>query len=249
MNLDLDLDLAARAARAGAAAALARFGAVLEVADKGSGADPVSEADREAEAAAVAVIRAERPDDGLLGEEGAAAEGSHGRRWVVDGIDGTQNFLSRAPHWCCAVGFEERGAAVAGAVCDPLRDELFAGAAGAVCTLTGVPIATRGDGRLVATFVHPRRVWGAVQVGAVLAGLAEAGFSPRVTGCGGIELGWVAAGRLAGWAQPNADPWDWLPGRALVEAAGGRCVVESAWHVAGATSAVVDELLTALSAR
>src|SRR5207244_1668602 len=82
-------------------------------------------------------------------------------------------------------GFEERGAAVAGAVCDPLRDELFAGAAGAGCTLNGVPIATRGDGRLVATFVHPRRVWGAVQVGAVLAGLAEAGFSPRVTGCGG----------------------------------------------------------------
>jgi fructose-1,6-bisphosphatase/inositol monophosphatase family enzyme len=244
-----EADVAARAARAGAAAALASFGQALGVVDKGSGADPVSDADRDAEAAAVALIRAERPADGLLGEEGAAAEAPGGRRWVVDGIDGTQNFLARVPHWCCAVGLEDGGAAVAGAVCDPLRDELFAGAAGAGCTLNGVPVRPRADGRLVATFVHPRRVWGADQVAAVVFGLAEAGLSPRVTGCGGIELAWVAAGRLAGWVQPDADPWDWTPGRALVEAAGGHCLVEGAWHVAAATPALADELLTALGAR
>src|SRR5207247_8384526 len=125
-----------RAARAGAAAALGRFGSALEAADKGTGGDPVSAADREAEAAAVGLLRAARPGDGLLGEEGATAEAAPGgRRWVVDGIDGTQNFLAGVPHWCCAVGLEDAGAAIAGAVCDPLRDELFAAAADGGCPL------------------------------------------------------------------------------------------------------------------
>ena len=109
-----DLDLAVRAVRAGAQAALAaaREGG-LDVETKLSAADLVSRADTAAEAAIAELIRAERPDDALLGEEGASAASANGRRWLVDGIDGTFNFLSGIPHWCVAVGLEERGEPVA----------------------------------------------------------------------------------------------------------------------------------------
>ena len=160
-----DLDLAARAVRAGAAAALAerdtarRGGDGLGVEVKDSPTDFVSRADTASEAAIVALLRAERPDDGVLGEEGAAAEGESGRRWVVDGIDGTFNFLSGIAHWCVAVGLEDGGVPVAGAVYDPSADELFLGGDGVAASVNGAPAAVRTGRTLaeasVATYLRP----------------------------------------------------------------------------------------------
>ena len=252
-----DVDLAARAVRAGAAAALAErdrarpdgagaSGADLGVAVKDSPTDFVSRADTASEAAIVALLRAERPGDGILGEEGASAESANGRRWVVDGIDGTFNFLSGIPHWCVAVGLEEAGAPVAGAVYDPTADELFAGGRGRPTTLNGATTTVRTgrglDAAAVATFlerdVDRERVLGrlAGEVGVLRAG-----------GAGTLELAWVAAGRVDAWAQPHVAPWDWIPGAALVRAAGGAAMVlddgEPAWNIAGA-----PDLVAALAA-
>jgi myo-inositol-1(or 4)-monophosphatase len=174
-----DRDLAARAARLGGAAALARFGTALAVADKGSGADPVTLADREAEAAVVGLLRSERPGDGVLGEEGAATAGDGRRRWLVDGLDGTMNFVSGLPHWCVAVGLEEDGEAVAAAVFDPLRGELFAGARGA--GFQGPDAPAGPPGRVVATFLHPRKQTPA-EAGALAERLMAARISPRMAG-------------------------------------------------------------------
>ena len=85
-----------------------RFGAEHAVERKSaSGADVVTEADREAEAAVVELLRAERPDDGILGEEGARREA--GRTWLVDALDGTFNFVAGVPHWCSAVALLDAG--------------------------------------------------------------------------------------------------------------------------------------------
>ena len=243
-----DLDLAARAVRAGAAAALAerdtarRGGDGLGVEVKDSPTDFVSRADTASEAAIVALLRAERPDDGVLGEEGAAAEGESGRRWVVDGIDGTFNFLSGIAHWCVAVGLEDGGVPVAGAIYDPSADELFLGGDGVAASVNGAPAAVRTGRTLaeasVATYLRPDK---SDDRGHTLSRLVDDIGVVRAGGAGSLELAWIAAGRVDAWAQPNVSPWDWIPGAALVRAAGGAAEIlagDPAWHLAGAPDLV-----------
>jgi myo-inositol-1(or 4)-monophosphatase len=251
MTLAADRDLAERAARRGAAAALHRFRTAIAVDRKRGPVDVVTEADRESEAAIAALIEAERPDDGLVGEEGSESTPSgSGRRWVVDGLDGTFNFVSGVPHWCAAVALESGGEVLAAAVHDPLRDEHFSAARGLGCHAAGRPgVVRRGRAlgeALVATFLRTDKLAGA-RAGPVLAALAENAGMLRMGGSGTLDLAWVAAGRVDGWAQPDVDPWDWLPGRILVEEAGGRCRVlpgAPAWHVAGSPD--VSDALEAL---
>jgi myo-inositol-1(or 4)-monophosphatase len=241
-----DVDLAARAVRAGAEAALAAARAGdLGVETKLSSSDFVSRADTAAEAAIARLIRAERPDDALLGEEGVSAESANGRRWLVDGIDGTFNFLSGIPHWCVAVGLEEDGEPVAGAVLDPTAGELFAGGPGRPTTVNGAPARVRTGRPLerasVATYLREdksrdRAAW--------LARIVDRTGVVRAGGAGTLELAWIAAGRVDAWAQPNVSAWDWVPGAALVRHAGGTATVldgDPAWHLAG-PRALVEEL-------
>jgi myo-inositol-1(or 4)-monophosphatase len=234
-----DVDLAARAVRAGAAAALAERarGGALGVEVKESPTDFVSRADTASEAAIVALLRAERPGDGILGEEGATAEGENARRWVIDGIDGTFNFLSGIPHWCVAVGLEEDGEPAAAAVYDPTADELFVAGPGAPATANGVPASVRTGRALeaaaVATYLRPDK---SEHRDYTLSRLVDEIGIVRAGGAGTLELAWVAAGRVDAWAQPNVSPWDWIPGAALVRRAGGEAIVldgDPAWHVAG----------------
>ena len=246
-----DREVAEAAAAAAGAAALARFGGALDVAYKASGSGPVTDADHAAEAAALAVLRAERPGDGVLGEEGGATGGAGGRRWVVDALDGTANFLHGVPHWCAAVALQgPDGTVLASAVQDAVRGERFSAARGEAA---GRPeIARRPapalDRALVATFLRPDKV-GPDRAGPLSAALWTATGGLRSTGSGSLELAWVSAGRLDAWVQPDPDPWDWLPGSLLVEAAGGATAVVGAgpaWHVAGPT-ALVDALATLLT--
>jgi myo-inositol-1(or 4)-monophosphatase len=238
-----DAELAARAARAGASAALAVRPDALDVGEKGGAVDLVTAADRAAEAAVASMLSAERPGDGLVGEEGARAPGT--RTWVVDGLDGTFNFVSGIPQWCTALALAHGDDVLAAAVCDPLRDELFVAARGEGASLGGRALAVRTGRPLsaaaVATFLRADKASGR---GEMLGSLAEAAGIVRTGGAGTLELAWVAAGRVDAWAQPNVDPWDWLPGRLLVEEAGGVTAVldgEPRWHLAG-PAALVDEL-------
>jgi myo-inositol-1(or 4)-monophosphatase len=242
-----DVDLAARAARAGAKAALeaAHNGGGLDVHTKLSPADLVSEADTAAEQAIVALLEAERPDDALLGEEGAQRTSTTARRWVVDGIDGTFNFLSGIPHWCVAVGLEHNGEPHAAAVYDPNAEELFLAAPDHPTTINGRPARVRTGRTLkqagLATYLREdkskdRAGW--------LATLVDHTGVVRAGGAGTLELAWVAAGRVDAWAQPNVSDWDWIPGAALVRHAGGTATVldgDPQWHLAGPQQ-LVDEL-------
>jgi myo-inositol-1(or 4)-monophosphatase len=235
-----DVELAGRAARAGAAAALAvRAGgaAGLGVETKTSASDLVSAADTASEAAIAALLRAERPDDGLLGEEGASAPARNGRRWVVDGIDGTFNFVSGIPQWCVAVGLEEDGETAVGAVYDPNADELFLAGPDHPTTRNGASARVRTGRPLAAAAVATYQPGAAEAIGALIrrAGIVRSG------GAGSLELAWVAAGRGDAFAQPAVSPWDWVPGAALVRHAGGSATVLGgvpAWHLAGAADLV-----------
>jgi myo-inositol-1(or 4)-monophosphatase len=210
-----------------------RFGREHAVERKSdSGADVVTAADRDAEAAVVELLRAERPGDGILGEEGARREAE--RTWLVDALDGTFNFVAGVPHWCSAVALLEDGEPRVSTVCDPLAGETYSAGDARLRVRTG-----RALGEAIVSTFADRRVLNA----AALAALADNVGVLRTGGAGSLDLAWVAAGRLDAWIQRDPEPWDWWPGALLVREAGGEAVVdERGWHVAGAPD-VVNALL------
>lgn len=119
-------DFMRRVAAAAAAESLARFRQPGLVSNKlAGGFDPVTEADREAEKAIRALIKAEFPDHGILGEEFGAENPEARHVWVVDPIDGTRSFISGIPLWGTLVGLTDGGDAVAGMMAQPFIGELF----------------------------------------------------------------------------------------------------------------------------
>jgi myo-inositol-1(or 4)-monophosphatase len=237
-----DLAVAIGAVRAAARAAHDALTRPLNPRVKSVAADLVTEADAAAEAAAAAVVEAHRPHDGILGEEGTQAHGA-GRRWLIDGIDGTLAFASGIPAgWCSAVALEDEHGTVVAAVLDPGGGELHTAARGSRSVNRVRRPRALADAH-VATFLRQDRL--------VLPGvrdvahrLLDAAGLIRHAGPGSLELAWVAAGRLDAWIQPHVDPWDWLPGALLVTQAGGEARVVDAqtrWHVAGPQE-LVEEL-------
>jgi myo-inositol-1(or 4)-monophosphatase len=241
-----DRELAERAVRAGGAEALRLAGGALDVQRKSSAADLVSAADRASEAAIVELLAAERPGDAIVGEEGASIGGAR-RRWLVDGLDGTINFLRGIPQWCVAVALEERGEPLACAVLDTSRGELFSAARGEGAHRDGAPLRVRDGAPLneavLSSFLRDDMLHGASPIEAFGALLAAPAVL-RMGGAGSLELAWLAAGRIDAWTQPNVYPWDWLPGRLLVDEAGGRTTVVGdaplRWHVAAAPGTFDD---------
>ena len=233
-----DLDLARAAARAAAQAALRLRGDGLRAERKGSATDLVTDADRAAEAAAVELLRAERPNDGVLGEEGTMLAGA--RHWLIDGIDGTLSYVRGLPGWGSAVALQERGETLAAAVCDPLADELFAGGLGRGADVGGTPARVGAD-RPLSDAVVATHVPTGDAAAAELAGLlARRAGLVRGGGSGSLELAWLACGRIDGWIQHSPAPWDWEPGAILVAEAGGVVAVRGSWHIAGSPQVAAE---------
>ena len=202
-----------------------RFGAPARGLDvKSSSTDMVSDADREAEDAIVTLLRSERPDDGVLGEEGTAEETASGRRWVIDPLDGTTNFLYSYPAWAVSVALEDSDGSLVGIVFDPARGELFAAERGAGATLNGEPIRVREDARLERALIATGFGYDAerrARQADVLRRVLPAVRDIRRAGAAAIDLAWVAAGRLDGYWERGLHRWDWAAGRLLVVEAGG----------------------------
>jgi myo-inositol-1(or 4)-monophosphatase len=184
----------------------------------------VSDADRAAEEAISRLLAEERPDDGLLAEEGSRADAASGRRWVVDPLDGTVNYLYGFPAWCVSVALQDDQGSAVGVVHDPLRDETFRARRGDGATLNGSPIRVRQrddlSRALVATgfsYDRDRRATQSEIVGRVLPEVRDI----RRAGAAALDLSWLAAGRLDGYWERGLSAWDWAAGRLLVEEAGG----------------------------
>lgn len=221
---------------------------------KTSVSDVVTAADRAAEEHVMHALRHARPDDGILGEEGAAHDGTSGRTWVIDPVDGTYNFVSGLAYWCSALALQDADAAVLGAVHQPSSGETWVGGRDVPTTLDGKPVDRLQNRPLaecsLATYIHPSTLADPDVLQTWLA-LVSGVATPRLLGSGSMDLSNVATGRLGAWAQHSTPAWDWLPGQALVEAAGGRtAVVEHRghrWHLAGNPQAL-DELVERLTA-
>jgi myo-inositol-1(or 4)-monophosphatase len=238
-----DREVALAAARRAASLLHARAGERHDVERKSpAGADVVSSADRDAEAAVVELLRAERPGDGVLGEEGARVEAE--RTWVVDALDGTFNYVSGVPSWCAAVALTDDRGPLAAAVCAPAVGEEHSAARGEGAGGLTVRRGRRLKDALVSTFADDR-----VLTPPDLLALVDAAAVVRTGGAGSLELAWVAAGRIDAWVQRDTAPWDWLPGALLVREAGGCAeVLPGGWHLA-ASPDVFEDLRELLATR
>jgi fructose-1,6-bisphosphatase/inositol monophosphatase family enzyme len=237
-----------------ALAARMREGSDLDVRSKTSVSDVVTAADHAAEALVVETLRRERPEDGLLGEEGTDEVGTSGRRWVIDPVDGTYNFASGSDYWCSAVALLDGDDLVLGAVAHA-RDGVLVGGPGLPTTWNGEPVGPVRDADVAtlgaATYLHPATVRDE-HVRAPFLRAAALPATLRMHGSGSMDLVGVVTGRLGAWFQHSTPAWDWLPGAALVRGAGGvaeQVEVEGLrWSVAGGASAVAA-LTDALEAR
>ena len=204
---------------------LERFaGPASGVARKSSETDMVSDADRAAEQAIADTLRAERPRDGVLGEEGAAVIAESGRRWLVDPLDGTTNYLYGYPAWSVSVALEDDRGGLVAVVHDPARDETFRAARGRGAELDGTPISVRDHDRLETALVATGFGYAPELRAAQARALGE--ILPRVRdlrrgGSAALDLSWLASGRLDGYYERGLQPWDWAAGRLLVIEAGG----------------------------
>jgi len=204
------------------------------IATKSSPTDVVTEADHAAEAMIIERIRAERPGDAILGEEGGLRDTEPGPgpavRWIVDPLDGTVNYLYGLPDFCVSIAAEVGGDVMAGVVHVPERGEVFTAVAGGGAWLrtagrpamrlrctTGVPLARA----LVATgfgyAVARRRVQGEV-----VAALLPLVRDIRRAGSAAVDLCSVAAGRVDAYYERGVNYWDIAAGGLIAREAGAR---------------------------
>jgi myo-inositol-1(or 4)-monophosphatase len=224
------LDVARAAARAAAVELLARYENAAEgLATKTTATDPVSDADRAAEAAIRALLAERRPGDAILGEEGGETLGSGettGVRWVVDPLDGTVNYLFGYPQWSVSVAAEDAdGTTLAGVVLDPLRDEELSATRSGPLLLDGEPDAgavgraATLDVALVATgFAYDAAV--RARQAAVLPRLLPRVRDLRRGGSAALDLAWTALGRCDAYWERGVKAWDVAAGALLCARAG-----------------------------
>ena len=222
------LELAALARRvavmaATKAAELRRAGVSVDT--KSTSTDMVTNADRATEALIVDHLLADRPDDGIVGEEGGERRGSTGVRWVIDPIDGTTNFVYDLPGWAVSIAAEVDGTVVAGAVVVPTFDAEFHAALGEGAWLgdqrleLGAPPPL--DHALVGTgfgYAAEDRAW----QGDLVARLLPRVRDIRRYGAAAVDLCLVAAGRLDAYFEYGLQPWDLAAGGLIVAEAGAR---------------------------
>ena len=222
-----NLNLMIKAARKAGRALVRDFGEVenLQVSAKGPG-DFVSRADMRAEGTIREELTEARPNYGWLGEEtGEVAGADPTRRWIVDPLDGTTNFLHGLPHWAVSIALEHKGEVVAAVVYDPAKDEMFVAEKGAGAYLNDRRIRVSGRRELIGMIFGTGIPFaGSPLLPLTLKDLAR--LTPRTAGIrrlgvASLDLAYVAAGRLDGFWERNLNPWDIAAGILLVREAGG----------------------------
>jgi fructose-1,6-bisphosphatase/inositol monophosphatase family enzyme len=218
----------------------------LDVAEKTSASDVVTQADLAAERLIVEYLTLERPDDAIVGEEGAARPGTSGRTWVIDPVDGTYNFTRGSDWWCSALALADADDVILGAVHHPARGETWLGGPDLPSTRDGASLGplpdTPAPARCATTYLHPP--FYREEVGTAFARALEQVGTLRMLGSGPMDAMAIAAGQWDVSFQHSVADWDRLPGAAIIRGAGGSSTqVQSAgvlWTVSGSPQAVAD---------
>lgn len=147
------IDLALRLAEAAAPVAKRYFRQPIPIDDKAD-ASPVTVADREIEQTLRRILAAERPEDGVIGEEFETVREGARHTWVIDPIDGTRSFITGKPCFGTLIGLLHEGEAVLGVISQPITGETWLGAAGHASTMNGAEIRVRGGRSLDQAYLY-----------------------------------------------------------------------------------------------
>jgi histidinol phosphatase-like enzyme (inositol monophosphatase family) len=221
MNYQRELEFARRiAVAAGTNARRIREQGIT--AETKSDESPVTIADRDNERLISEAIESEFPDDGILGEEGCSKPGTSGRRWIVDPIDGTRDFVLGNRFWCVLVGLEAKDESLVGVAHFPLLDETYWAASGAGSYLNDRRLHASARTTVHECAFHPNGLHLAEarpHIPAVVE-LMQQSWSVRSYG-GALDGCMVASGQADIWFEPKVAPWDLAALKLIIEEAGG----------------------------
>jgi fructose-1,6-bisphosphatase/inositol monophosphatase family enzyme len=212
----------------------------LRIETKSSPTDLVSQVDTEAERVIVERLRAERPDDALLAEEGSLMDGGSGVRWVIDPLDGTTNYVYGYPAYAASIAVEIDGEARVGVVLDSSTGRLYRAVAGLGAVCDDRPIRARAQSDLSRALVATGFSYDAGQrerQGAVVAAALGRVRDLRRGGTAALDLCHVAAGHVDAYWELDLSPWDFAAGTIIARESGA--VVEFAGAAHGRGPAVV----------
>lgn len=220
-----ELSVALRAA-SGAAELIRARGGAARVREKGR-ADLVTAVDEAAERLIAGAVRAAFPGDAVVGEELSSAHVHTGRRWYVDPVDGTTNFVHGHPFVCTSIAFADDGGLAAAVIHAPLLGQVYHAVRGGGAFRDGQPIRVSGvdDARraLLATGFPFKTGKGDLDAYMRLVADAVRGtHDVRRAGSAALDLAFVAAGTVEGFFEVGLSPWDVAAGALLVREAGGR---------------------------
>jgi myo-inositol-1(or 4)-monophosphatase len=229
MKSERELEVAINAAQA-AAEVLQSLAGKASISHKMVTQNLVTEADIEAERLITEIIGRTFPNHQILGEEGGEAGGDNSDSlWVVDPLDGTNNYAHGIPQYSVSIAYYRHGMPQVGVVLDPNRNELFHAVIGAGAFLNGQRIATSSASTLAdsiaATGFHYDRGELVTKTLSAIQKLFDADIQGiRRLGSAAIDLAWVACGRLEGYFEYKLSPWDYAAGALLVTESGGECL-------------------------
>ncbi len=213
------------AKQAGDMALAGRKAGLHNVQTKSTATDMVTEFDRASEVLIVEGIRAARPEDAIVGEEGASVSGTSGITWYIDPIDGTTNFLYDLPAWAVSIGAEDSSGPLAGVVYIPALGEMFTATRGGGAFLNGAPIQSNNiadvSQALVCTgfsYSADQRTIQAQRVSRFIHQIRDI----RRAGAAAIDLCFVACGRIDAYFEENLHQWDISAGILIAHEAGCR---------------------------
>lgn len=227
--------------------AAGRTAAVVNIDTKSDPTDVVTAMDRACEALLRERLAAERPGDGVHGEEHPEHSGTSGVRWILDPIDGTVNYLYGLENYSISIAVEVHGELVAGVVTKPATGEQFHAARGQGAFLDRWPIGCSAPDSLgltlVATgfgYLTERRAAQGRAVGALLPQVRDI----RRMGSAALDLCNVAAGRVDAYYEWGTHIWDWAAGAVICREAGVdvRLPVDDEGLVVAAAPSIADAL-------
>jgi len=225
----LELPTAQAAARAGGEV-LARYFHTGVAANQKQGEatyNLVSTADIEAEHAIVEVLRRKFPEHAILGEETARATPDSEHLWIVDPLDGTNNFVHGIPHFAVSIAYYRGGQAQCGVIFNPARDDWFEAIRGAGAFYNGrraavCPETTLDQVLIGVGFYYDRGAMMEATLAAVRDLFRQQIHGIRRFGTASLDLVQLGCGMFGGYFEYELSPWDFAAGRLFVEEAGGR---------------------------
>jgi myo-inositol-1(or 4)-monophosphatase len=203
------------------------FRSNIRIETKSSPFDLLTVADKEAEKAIVSMIKKSFPGHNFLAEEQSYEKTDSEYTWIIDPLDGTNNFACGLPIFCASVALMRSGEVEVGAIYDAMRDELFCAQKGHGAFLNEKPISvsdadTLEKSLLITGFYYSRGEEMIQTLETIKRFFLKRIMGLRRLGAAALDLCYIASGRASGFWEFELNPWDFAAGKLLIEEAGGK---------------------------